>query len=226
MFFILKAIIYSPEFRIPKKDTRLKVLPVNIKQVGLVKFSNMKLVFLLFLLLPGSLFAQGGDELHSISVNSQNFFIPEAVCKKYNLEAGQADNIMKVYNNFADSAAIQRVNDIRWEAKNKEQAIKWYKDNTALLSEKAEDITDQLSKPAGVESWNVYGQSKEMKEMMKSLGIEQNHYNFTFTVDQFVAKIFVATSAKQTLQDAWKFAKEGLKATLIAVGKPKLAERL
>jgi hypothetical protein len=186
----------------------------------------MKMFFLFLLILPVSLFAQGSSELPGISVNSKEFFIPESVCQKYNLEAGQADNVMKVYNNFSDSAAIQRVNDIRWEAKNKEQAIKWYKDNAALLSEKGEDITDQLPKPAGVESWNVYGQSKEMKEMMKSLGVEQNHYNFTFSVDQFVAKIFVATSGKQTLQDAWKFAKEGLKATLIAVGKPKLAERL
>jgi hypothetical protein len=201
-------------------------LPNSIKQVGLEKFPIMKLFFPLLLLLPGYLFAQEGDKLHAISVDGQDFFIPPSVCKKYNLEAGQADNIMKVYNNFADSAPIQRVNDIRWEAKNKEQAIKWYNDNKTLLSEKAEEITDQLAQPAGVDSWNVYGQSKELKEMMKAMGVEQNHYNFTFTVGQFVAKIFVATSAKQTLQDAWKFAKEGLKATLIAVGKPKLAERL
>ena len=183
----------------------------------------MKLFFLLLLLQSGSVFAQGDDELPAIYMNNKDFFIPQAVCKKYNLQAGQTDDVMKVYNNFADSAGIQRVNDIRWQAKDKAEAQKWYKDNSNLLSEKSEDISSQLSKPPGVDSWNVYGQSKEMKAMMKSLGVEQNHYYFTFTVDQYVAKIFVATSVKKTLKDAWQLAKEGLKATLTAAGKPKQA---
>jgi hypothetical protein len=184
----------------------------------------MKLFFLFLLVQSGSIFAQGGDELPAISTNSKDFFIPAAICAKYKLEAGEADDFMKVYSNLTEGATIQRVNDIRWQAKDKAEAMKWYKDNTGLLSEKADDITSQLSKPAGVDAWNVYGQSKEMKEMMKSLGVEQNHYNFTFTVDQYVAKIFVATSGKHTLQEAWQFAKEGLKATLRAAGKPKQAE--
>ena len=184
----------------------------------------MKLFFLLLLVQANSIFAQGGDELPAISVNNKDFFIPPSICKKYKLESGQADDLMKVYNNLAEDATIQRVNDIRWQAKDKAEAEQWYKDNTSLLGEKAEDITSQLPKPPGVDNWNVYGQSKEMKEMMKSLGVEQNHYNFTFTVDQYVAKIFVATSGKQTLKDAWQLAKEGLKATLKAAGKPKIAD--
>lgn len=184
----------------------------------------MKLFFLLLLVQSGSIFAQSGDELPAISRNNKDFFIPAPSLKKYSLEAGQADDWMKVYNNLAEGATIQRVNDIRWQAKDKAEAAQWYKDNATLLSEKADDITSQLSKPSGVDSWNVYGQSKEIKEMMKSLGVEQNHYNFTFSVDQYVAKIFVATSGKQTLQDAWQLAKEGLKATLKAAGKPKQAE--
>ncbi|MES1198320.1 MAG: hypothetical protein ABUL41_03490 [Chitinophagaceae bacterium] len=183
----------------------------------------MKLFFLLLLLQSVSAFAQDDVELPAISANNKDFFIPLAVYKKYNMEAGQADDVMKVYNNFADSAAIQRVSDIRWQAKDKAEAQKWYKDNIDLLSEKSENISSQLSQPPGVDSWNVYAQSKEMKEMMKSLGVDQNHYYFTFTVDQYVAKIFVATSAKKTLQDAWQLAKEGLIATLKAAGKPKLA---
>jgi hypothetical protein len=184
----------------------------------------MRLLFLLLLLQSGSIFAQAGNELPAISANSKDFFIPAAICQKYKLEAGQTDEWMKIYNNMADGATIQRVNDIRWQAKDKAEAGNWYKDNTALLSENADNITSQLSKPPGVDNWNVYGQSTKMKELMKSLGIEQNHYNFTFTVDQYVAKIFVATSGKQTLKDAWQLAKEGLKATLKAAGKPKQAE--
>jgi hypothetical protein len=183
----------------------------------------MKLLFLLLLAQPCLLFAQG-DELPAITSNNKDFFIPASICKKYNLEAGQTDEWMKVYNNMDKDAGIERVNDIRWQAKDKTEAAQWYKDNAALLSENADDITSELSKPPGVDSWNVYGQSKQMKEMMKSMGIEQNHYNFTFTVDRYVAKIFVATSGKQTLKDAWQFAKEGLIATLKAAGKPKQAE--
>lgn len=100
----------------------------------------MKLFLLLFLIQSSSIFAQGGDELPAISTNSKDFFIPAAICTKYKLEAGQADEIMKVYNNLAEGATIQRVNDIRWQAKDKAEAMKWYKDNTDLLSEKADDI--------------------------------------------------------------------------------------
>lgn len=167
------------------------------------------------------------DELPAISQSNKNdFFIPGTVCKKYNLEKGQEDEWMIVYNNFTDDATVQRVNDIRWQATTKEAAEKWYDQSSQLLSEGSEDITSQLSKPAGTGKWNVYGMNKEMKKMMESLGIKQNQYNFTFTVDQYVAKIFVATSEKQTLQDAWNFAKEGLRAILSAAGKKKLAELL
>src|SRR6186997_1539057 len=99
----------------------------------------MKLFFLLLLLQSGFVFAQD-DELPSIYMNNKEFFIPPAVCKKYNLVSTQSDNKMKVYGNFADSASIQRLNDIRWVAKDKAVAQKWYKDNSNLLSEKAEDI--------------------------------------------------------------------------------------
>jgi hypothetical protein len=184
----------------------------------------MKFLFLAFLIQSGSLFAQSGDELPAISANNKDFFIPADICKKYSLEPGQADEIMKVYNNMATDGAIQRVNDIRWQGKDKAEASQWYKANLAMLSEGADDITSELSKPAGVNSWNVYRQSKQMKDMMKSLGVDQNHYNFTFTVDQYVAKIFIATSGTQSLKDAWQLAKEGLKATLKASGKKSEAD--
>jgi hypothetical protein len=185
----------------------------------------MKSILALLLLCSSTLFAQTGAELPAISqANHNDFFIPDTACKKYKLELGQNDDWMKVYNNFTDNATIERVNDIRWQAKDKAEAMKWYKENTALLSEGADDITSQLSRPVGVDSWTVYGASKSMREMMKSLGVAQNQYNFTFTVDQYIVKIFVATTEKQTLKDAWQFAKEGLKATLTAAGKKKLAD--
>lgn len=97
---------------------------------------------------------------------------------------------------------MQRVNDIRWQAKNKAEAMQWYNANAKLLSEGGEDISTQLSKPAGVDSWNVYRQSNEIREMIKSMGIEQNHFYFTFIGDKYVPKIFIALSPKQTLKDA------------------------
>ena len=184
----------------------------------------MKLVLLLLLMQSASAFAQDGNDLPAISSNNKDFFIPASICKKYNLDAGQANELMKVYNGPSVDTGIQRVTDIRWQGKDKAKASQWYKANATALSEGGEDIASQLSKPVGVDNWNVYGQSKQTKDLMKSLGIEQNHYNFTFTVDKYVAKIFIATSVKQTVKDAWQLAKEGLKATLTAAGKPKLAE--
>ncbi len=158
--------------------------------------------------------------------NGAAFFIPAPVCKKYKLEAAQGDAWMKVYNNLADKAIVQRVNDIRWQAESKTAAVDWYNDNGKLLNEGGHDITTILKKPAGVDAWNVYEASEEMKNMMEAMGIKQNQYTFTFTVDKYVAKIFVGVPGDKGVMDAWKFAKEGLKATLKAAGKPKLAALL
>jgi hypothetical protein len=164
------------------------------------------------------------QELPAITAkNSNSFFIPAVVCSKYKLEAAKGDAWMKVYNNLADKAAVQRVNDIRWQATGKAAAISWYNDNGKLLNEGGHDITASLSKPAGVDAWNVYEASEEMKNMMEAMGVKQNQYTFTFVVDKYVAKIFVGVPDDKTVLDAWKFAKEGLKATLKAAGKPKLA---
>lgn len=170
-----------------------------------------------------SIFAQ--NEPPAISASNRNsFFIADPVLKKYKLETGQTDDWMKVYNNFGDDATIQRVNDIRWQATDKNAASQWYLGNKELLSENGTDITTSISKPVGVDEWNVYGTNENMKKMMEAMGVKQNQYCFTFTVDQYVAKIFVATTEKQTVQDAWKLAKEGVRATLTGAGKKKIAD--
>jgi hypothetical protein len=182
-----------------------------------------KLVMLMsFMVLSGSMLQ--AQELPAPSgKNSPAFFVPAVVCKKYKLEAAKGDAWMKVYNNLADDAAVQRVNDIRWQATNKAAAVSWYNDNGKMLNEGGHDITASVAKPAGVDAWNVYEASKEMQDMMEAMGVKQHQYTFTFVVDKYVAKIFVGTSESKSVEDAWKFAKEGLKATLKAAGKPKLA---
>jgi hypothetical protein len=190
----------------------------------LEKSASMKLLLLLFVIQSASAFAQIDNELPAIANNNNSFFISVAVCKKFNLEAGQTDEYMRVYNSPSLDAGIQRVTDIRWQGKDKAEAMQWYKANTKFLSEDGDDITNQMTKPTGADSWNIYGQSDQTKKLMKAMGVEQNQYNFTFTVDKYVAKIFVSTSVKETLKDAWQFAKEGLKATLIAAGKPEMAK--
>ncbi len=167
------------------------------------------------------------QELPAIAAkNGTAFFIPSVICKKYKLEAAKGDAWMKVYNNLADKAAVQRVNDIRWQATTKAAAIEWYNNNGKMLNEDGNDITDAVTKPAGVDAWNVYEASEEMKNMMEAMGVKQNQFTFTFTVDKYVAKIFVGMADGKSVADAWKFAKEGLKATLKAAGKPKLAALL
>lgn len=166
-------------------------------------------------------------ELPAIDLTTKaDFFIPSATTDKYALTQAQDDDFMKVYNNLAADATVQRVNDIRWMAAGKNEADDWYKTNKKLLSEGGDDITTSIKKPAGTGQWNVYTASKQMREMLESFGVKQNHFYFTFTVDRFVAKIFIATSDKQQVTDAWLLAKEGLRATLMAAGKKELARQL
>jgi len=171
-------------------------------------------------------FAQLTDaELPAISLkNHDTFFIPSGVIQKYKLEASKNDDWMKVYNKKKNTKTfIQRVNDIRWQAKDQLAALAWYIANSKMLNEDAKDISDKLPKPAGVAAWNVYEANDEMKKLMESLDVKQNQYTFTFVVDKYVAKIFVGIDNDKTISDAWIFAKEGLKATLKAAGKPKQA---
>ena len=190
----------------------------------------MKKIFRLLpvlLLLQTVSFAQQTDkaELPAItSANASEFFIPASVCSTFKLTAGKGNELMKVYNNFADSAKLQRVVDIRWQAASKEEAVKWYQNNLTLLSESGKDITSQLTKPAAVATWNVYEASDAMKKMMEGLGVKQNQYIYIFVVDKYVAKIFVATSETILVKETWSLVKEGLIALLKASGNPKLAE--
>ena len=151
------------------------------------------------------------------------FFIPQQTCTQYQLQAAKGDAWMKVYNNLAENATVQRVNDIRWQAPNKAAALAWYKANGRLLNEGGKDITQSLPQPTGLDAWNVYRPSEEMDNMMEAMGIKQVQYTFTFAVDKYVGKIFVGAAEGQTLEQVWQFAKEGIKATLKAAGKPKLA---
>ena len=182
-------------------------------------------LFIALLLTFTHSFAQLTDaEFPAISLkNHDAFFIPSRIIQKYKLEASKSDDWMKVYNKKNTKTFIQRVNDIRWQAKDQLAALAWYTANGKLLNENARDISEKLLKPAGVAAWNIYEASDEMKKLMESMDIKQNQYTFTFVVDKYVAKIFVGTDNDKTVSDAWIFAKEGLKATLKAAGKPKQA---
>ena len=171
-------------------------------------------LFCVLFLVGTTVFAQD-KELPAISQkNKDSFFIPAVVCKKYNLEAANGDAWMKVYNNLAGDAAVQRMNDIRWQALSKKEALTWYAGNLQLLSESGEDITAKTKKPAGTDAWNVYEANTRMKQMMEAMGIKQKQYTFTFTVDKYIAKIFVGLRDDQTLADVLKIADEGVKAMI------------
>ncbi|MGZ5286572.1 MAG: hypothetical protein ACXWB9_05270, partial [Flavisolibacter sp.] len=123
-----------------------------------------------------------------------------------------------VYNNQIKKAVFQRLVDIRWDAGSKETALTWFASNTKLLGEGGVDISNQITTPENLDAWKVYTPSQKSKDLFKSMGVEQNHYCFTFVVDRYIAKIFIATDPHQTLEDAWKLGYEGLMATIKASG--------
>jgi hypothetical protein len=163
--------------------------------------------------------AKAQNELPAISSERDDFFINASVIKLNNLNEVQRDDWMKIYNSSEKNAKIQRVVDIRWEAGTKKEAQAWFDTNKKLLGENGEDISSQLEKPVGVDSWKVYTMSKENKKLFESMGVKQNQYTFTFTIGQYVGKIFIATGENQTVQDAWALAAEGVKATMTAATK-------
>ncbi len=158
------------------------------------------------------------NELTAITKNKDAFFIPKNITTKYNLTPLQGDDLMKVYNNETKDykGGVTRLNDIRWQAPNANDAGIWILMNSKLLTEGNKDITSQIAKPKGVIAWNVYETSNEQKEMIKSMGIDLQYYVFIFSVDKYVGKIFVSTTSKLTVKNAYTLALEGIKATIKA----------
>ena len=164
------------------------------------------------------------DELPAITgTNARAFFIPATVCAKFKVNFDKSDLWMRSYSNNGNDAKLQQVFDIRWKAFSNQHAMDWYKSHTELLSEKGTDITVDFPKPGGVNAWNVYEASADVKKTMETLGMKQNQYTFTFVVDKYVAKIFVGVNDATSAQESWNFVKEGVKAVLRASGKQKLA---
>jgi hypothetical protein len=187
----------------------------------------MKILLLCLLLAVGIAPLAAQDEPPAISQSNRNdFFISDAVVRKYNLQLGQHDEWMKVYNYTSADYTIFRVNDIRWQAATRDAAIRWYINNPRTLSEGGKNLTSEIPKPAGVDQFNAYGGNEENTKMMEALGLKQNQFCFTFTVDQFIGKIFVSTTDKLNVHDAWRFAKDGVRATLAAAGKKRQADQL
>ena len=175
--------------------------------------------FFLLLTLAAFLTTNAQEELPPVSANGIKFFVPAETIEKYKLKSANDDEWMKTYNSKENNAAVQRLVDIRWEAKTKAEAQEWFNANKKLLGEGGDDITSQLIQPAGTDGWKVYTTSKENKKLFEAMGVKQNQYSFTFTVDRYVAKIFIATDEHQSLSDAWELGAEGLRAVLQAVAK-------
>lgn len=176
------------------------------------------------------IFAQADKELPAIkSGNADAFYIPAAVCKKFKLKSTTGSPSRKAYENMGDNAKLVMVDDQRWEAGSKNEALLWYnnKYNTIkFLSDDDKDITAKTTRPVGVDAWNVYEMKDDLKKMGEIMGLKQNAYKYTFVVDKYVARIYVQVDATATLKEIWDFVKEGIKATLAASGKGALAAQV
>jgi hypothetical protein len=182
----------------------------------------MKVMFyMLFtaLFLGNSILAQ--NELPAIATENKNdFYIPKATLLALKMLPGKGDAWMKLHN--AETNALNgatRINDIRWQAKNTNDASVWMLKNINMLNENGENLTKQIAKPNGVVAFNVYGLSKELKDMNASLGLDMALYNFVFTVNKYIGKIVVSGNQKMTILDAYKIAKTGIDATIKAASK-------
>lgn len=149
--------------------------------------------------------------------NKSNFYVPANVLKLHKLQPAKGDSWMKVYNATTEvKNAIVRLNDIRWQAANANEAGVWVLNNFGMLSENGEAITNEIEKPTGVDVWSAFGMGKKAKELNDAFGIAFTTYNFIFSVDKYVGKIFISGNAAMTVNEAFAIAKTGINATIAA----------
>ncbi len=148
----------------------------------------------------------------------ENLFIPDAFFTKYNLElAPQSNAHIKDWSTIDRTAKIGVVDDDRWEFKDADEAMAWYKKKLTENSENGVEIKDQMYIP-GAQELHMYRESKSITDMNASMNIDTKQFYFIYVIDKVVAKVVVTVNGKVSLDDASLFPKEAAKDIRTALG--------
>lgn len=143
--------------------------------------------------------------------NESNLFIPVGFFKTYQLEKGETNERLHVYNNLqTGEQKYQRAVDIRWTFETEEEALKWHQLKLKENSEGGVPIKD-LIVIEGAQQLKVYREGKQGADLLKALGIVQRHHYFLFVYKNIVCKIFVATDGSINTMDLVPFAAAAVK---------------
>jgi hypothetical protein len=144
--------------------------------------------------------------------NEENIFTPPAFFLAYQLQPGEKNNLLHVYNNLekGDASKYQRMVDIRWTFETEADALKWHQMKLEENSEGGEPVKDIIL-IQGAQELKIYREGKGSAEMMKSLGISQRHHYFLFVYKNIVCKVFLATDDKTDSKEVVPFAMAAVK---------------
>jgi hypothetical protein len=172
----------------------------------------MKFLFT-FLLITSGTFAQ---ERHAIPKEkwSKAFYISDEFCAAKGLKPGEANDLLRVWNNYSSNGTMTRVVDIRLYFTSVSEANDYLDKNIADLSEKGDTINAKIEIPM-VSDLRIFRENADIRRMNVFLGQKNNMYFFIFTVKNYLAKVFISGDIK--LEEAASFATEAAKRLNAAV---------
>ena len=141
---------------------------------------------------------------------SDKFYISDDYAKSKGLKLVETNELLKAWNAEDENATIFRVVDIRFYFKTAAEAKKYLEDNIKELSEEGDAIKETI-KIDKTNNLKCYTENEAMRQMNKAFGIDSYMYFYLFTIDNYVAKVFVNTTKQISANDAADFAREAAK---------------
>ncbi len=170
----------------------------------------MKRILILLTLLVSFTCLNAQDHFIPKDKWSDKFYISDDYAKSKGLKLVETNELLKAWNAEEDTATVFRVVDICFWFKDAAEAKKYLEDNIKELSEEGDAIkeTIKIDKAGNIK---CYTENEAMRQMNKAFGIDSYMYFYLFTIDNYVAKVFVNTTKQISANDAADFAREAAK---------------
>ena len=170
----------------------------------------MKKILALFSLLLSITAINAQDHFIPKNKWSEKFYISDDYAKSKGLKLVETNDLLKAWNAEEENATIFRVVDIRFYFKDAAEAKKYLEDNIKELSEDGDAIKETIAIDKA-NNLKCFTENEAMRQMNKAFGIESYMYFYLFTIDNYVAKVFVNTTKQVAASEAADFAREAAK---------------
>jgi hypothetical protein len=137
--------------------------------------------------------------------NADNIFTPADYFKTFELQPGEVNNLLHVYNSEKmDEVKNQRLVDIRWTFETAEDAMVWHRKKMIENSEKGEPVKE-LIEIEGARALKIFREGPDASKMLIDFGLKQRQHYFLFVYKNIACKIFIATDDKTETRELVHF---------------------